>query len=81
MDYTPKIAKAELEHGAYYVGRCRNASEARWDANKNRFVHWRTKFGHKYLEEICHPEDNKHFDVFVVEKKTEIIAEDIPLAK
>ena len=80
MDYTPKIAKAELEHGAYYVGRCRNASEARWDANKNRFVHWRTKFGHKYLEEICHPEDNKHFDVFVVEKKTEIIAEDIPLA-
>ena len=81
MDYTPKIAKADLEHGAYYVGRCRNASEARWDANKNRFVHWRTKFGHKYLEEICHPEDNKHFDVFVVEKKTEIIAEDIPLAK
>ena len=81
MDYTPKIAKADLEHGAYYVGRCRNASEARWDANKNRFVHWRTKFGHKYLEEICHHEDNKHFDVFVVEKKTEIIAEDIPLAK
>ena len=80
MDYTPKIAKADLEHGAYYVGRCRNATEARWDANKNRFVHWRTKFGHKYLEEICHPEDNKHFDVFVVEKKTEIIAEDIPLA-
>lgn len=80
MDYTPKIAKAELEHGAYYVGRCRNASEARWDANKNRFVHWRTKFGHRYLEEICHPEDDKHFDVFVVEKKTEIIAEDIPLA-
>ena len=80
MDYTPKIAKAELEHGAYYVGRCRNATEARGDANKNRFVHWRTKFGHKYLEEICHPEDDKHFDVFVVEKKTEIIAEDIPLA-
>jgi hypothetical protein len=79
-DYTPKIAKADLEHGAYYVGRCRNASLARWDANKNRFVHWRTKFGHKYLEEICHPEDDKHFDVFVVEKKTEIIAEDIPLA-
>ncbi len=78
-DYTPKIAKADLEHGAYYAGRCRNATEARWDANRQRFVHWRTKFGHKYLEEICHPEDDKRFDVFVVEKKIDIIAEDIPL--
>ena len=79
MDYTPKIAKAELEHGAYYAGRCRNASEARWDARLQKFLHWRTKFGHKFLEEICHPEDDKHFDVFVVEKKIEIIAEEIPL--
>lgn len=77
-DYTPKIAKADLEHGAYYAGRCRNANEARWNANTQRFVHWRTKFGHKYLEEICHPEDEKHFDVFVVEKKIDIIAEEIP---
>ena len=77
--YVAKVAKADLEHGAYYAGRCRNASEARWDANLQRFVHWRTKFGHKFLEEICHPEDDKHFDVFVVEKKIEIITEDIPL--
>ena len=34
-----------------------------------------------FLEEIKHPEDDQLFDVFVVEKKTEIIAEDIPLAK
>jgi hypothetical protein len=78
-DYTPRIAKVNLEHGAYYAGRCRNASEARWDANKQRFVHWRTKFGHKYLEEICHPEDEKHFDVFVVECKIHIAKEEIPL--
>lgn len=79
MDYTPKIAKVDLEHGAYYVGHCRNASEARWDENKQCFIHWRTKFGSKFLEEIKHPEDEKHFDVFVVEKKINIIAEDIPL--
>jgi hypothetical protein len=79
MDYTPKIAKVDLEHGAYYAGRCRNANEARWNENKQCFVHWRTKFGSKFLEEIKHPEDEKHFDVFVVEKKINIITEDIPI--
>jgi hypothetical protein len=79
MDYTPKIAKADLEHGAYYAGRCRNANEARWDANIQRFVHWRTKFGHRFLEEICHPEDDKHFDVFVVEAKLDRPEREIPL--
>ena len=78
MDYTPKIAKADLEHGAYYAGRCRNANEARWNADIQQFVHWRTKFGHKFLEEICHPEDDKVFDVFVVEHKVDVIAEEIP---
>jgi hypothetical protein len=54
-DYTPKIAKADLEHGAYYTGSCRNASVARWDSNKQCFVHWRSKFGDRFLEEIRHP--------------------------
>ena len=79
MDYTPKIAKAELEHGAYYTGRCRNASLARWDANKQCFVHWRTKFGSRFTEEIKHPEDDQDFDVFVVEEKTENPEQEIPL--
>lgn len=77
--YIPKIAKADLEHGAYYAGRCRNASEARWDARSQKFFHWRVKWGHKYIEDISHPEDEKDFDVFVVEKKIEVIAEEIPL--
>ena len=80
-DYTPKIAKVDLEHGLYYNGSCRNASVARWDSHKQRFVHWRTKFGHKFLEEICHPEDDTVFDVFVVESLMTDAVEEIPLDK
>ena len=75
MDYTPKIPKKDLIHGAYYKGRCRNANEARWNAELEKFVHWRTKFGHTFTEEICHPEDDKHFDVFVVEAVCETTKE------
>ena len=76
--YEPKIAKKDLVHGQYYKGRCRNASVARWDATQERFVHWRTKWGSKFTEEICHPDDDQHFDVFVVEAPCEA-QEHIPL--
>jgi hypothetical protein len=76
--YQAKIPKSELEHGAYYAGRCRNASEARWNANIQKFVHWRTKFNFTFLEEICHPEDEKMFDVFVVESKLDTPTKEIP---
>lgn len=78
MDYIPKIAKVDLKHGVYYEGRCRNANIARWDANRGKFIHWRHKFGHKFLEEICHPEDDQRYDVFVVERECQPI-EEIPL--
>lgn len=78
-DYTPKIAKADLIDGAYYKGRCRNATEARWNAGIQKFVHWRTKFGHAFLEEICHPEDEQRYDVFVVEGKIETPTKEIPI--
>ena len=65
--YMPKIAKADLVHGEYYRGRCRNATIARWNAETQRFVHWRHKCGFVYTEEICHPDDEQYFDVFVVE--------------
>lgn len=77
--YVAKIPKIDLEHGAYYSGHCRNASVARWDANNNCFVYWRKKFGHTFKEEIRHPEDDKHFDVFVVESKLESVEYEIPL--
>lgn len=70
MDYTPRIAKADLVHGAYYQGRCRNATIARWNAETQRFVHWRYKFGW-FVDTICHPEDEQDFDVFVVEAPCE----------
>lgn len=58
------IPKRDLIHGAYYQGRCRNATVARWDGFKQRFYHWRTKFGSTYIEAIRHPEDEQVFDVF-----------------
>jgi hypothetical protein len=67
MDYTPKIAKQDLVHGAYYRGQCRNATVARWNAGDEQFYHWRYKFGW-FIETIKHPEDEADFDVFVVEE-------------
>lgn len=78
-NYDAKIARKDLIHGAYYKGQCRNATEARWNENLGRFVHWRTKFGQTFLEEICHPEDEKRFDVFVVEEKIDTPTKEIPL--
>lgn len=67
-DYTPVIPKTELVHGAYYHGRCRNAVIARWNGEKQRFYHWRHKFGMKFVEDIKAPEDDQYFDVFVAER-------------
>lgn len=77
-DYTPVIPKVNLEHGAYYQGRCRNSSVARWNADKQVFVYWRTKFNHTYTEEIKCPEDDIMFDVFVAESKIDKPEREIP---
>lgn len=74
----PKISKKDLEHGAYYKGSCRNATEARWNAEKEAFIHWRKKFTFEFLEEIKHPEDDPVYDVFVVEEKIENTTKEIP---
>jgi len=78
-DYTPVIPKLNLEHGAYYQGRCRNSSVARWNGDRNVFVYWRTKFNNTFLEEIKCPEDDILFDVFVAESKIEKPEREIPL--
>ncbi len=78
-NYDPKIAKKDLIDGAYYKGTCRNAEIARWDGKKQHFVHWRTKFGQTFLEEIKHPEDEQYYDVFVVEGIIEKPTKEIPL--
>ena len=76
-DYTPIIPKDQLIKGTYYSGRCRNATVARWNGEK--FIHWRTKFGEKFLEEISCPEDDDQFDVFVANKVVDWGVEEIPL--
>lgn len=77
-EYDPVIPKAELEVGAYYKGRCRNATVARW--NGKVFIHWRFKFT-QFLEEICCPEDETIYDVFVAERKMlpDEVEQEIPL--
>jgi hypothetical protein len=60
------LPKSALHHGRYYVGRCRNASVARWNARQQCFYHWREKFGRIYIEKIKHPADEPRFDVFRV---------------
>ena len=68
MYQPPKfIAKADLVHGQYYRGRCRNSDIARWclqDGGPGVFLYIRRKFGESFVDEIRHPEDERHFDVF-----------------
>lgn len=59
------IAKDQLVDGAVYLGWCRNAGQARWDAAQQRFVYRRTKFGTSFDETIVHPQDDEGFDIFV----------------
>jgi hypothetical protein len=58
------LQKADLKDGAYYLGRCRNCTVARWNTKEGCFFHWREKFGQIFIETIKHPSDEEHFDVF-----------------
>lgn len=66
------LRKNQLEDGAYYYGRCRNATVAVWDNATQEFTYLRHKFGTKFLETIRHPEDDDGFDIFVPIAKTEV---------
>jgi len=76
--YEPVIPKADLVHGEYYWGRCRNASIARWNGDEQQFYYWRTKFGHKYIETIKAPEDEQRYDVFIAEHIVDFGTAEIP---
>ncbi|KWA84326.1 hypothetical protein WL29_23645 [Burkholderia ubonensis] len=75
------LRKEQLEHGRYYAGRCRHARVARWHAGADCFIHWRSKFGSRFLERIKHPVDENYFDVFLVTGATEPGDEVIPDAE
>jgi len=59
------IQKADLIDQAQYLGVCRNAYVAKWDAKREKFIYLRTKFGNTFAEEICHPEDDNGYDLFI----------------
>lgn len=59
------IKKSDLIDGKVYFGNCRNATIAKWDAGKQRFIYKRVKFNSSFDEEIPHPEDDEGFDIFV----------------
>ena len=59
------VPKSDLQDCSYYVGLCRNAPVAKWDARGGCFWYLRTKFGDTFAEKINHPEDANGFDVFV----------------
>jgi len=59
------IPKNKLIDGKEYIGNCRNASKATWDAKRNVFVYMRNKFGSVFPEDINHFEDDNGYDLFV----------------
>jgi hypothetical protein len=76
----PILPKTELVDGAYYIGRCRNATIARWSAAHGCFFHWRVKFDRIFVEDIKHPVDEDYFDVFRVVRLLPESKFEIPLA-
>jgi hypothetical protein len=59
------IVKKDLIDGAEYIGYCRNAERATWNAYMETFEYQRDKFGSTFVEAIVHPEDDCGYDVFV----------------
>lgn len=59
------IRKIDLKDGHYYFGKCRNASVAMWNHKDQCFLYMRTKFEHRFVDRICHPEDDDGYDLFL----------------
>jgi|SRR5208283_5154251 len=69
-----------LRHGAYYKGRCRNATIARWNREEQCFYHWREKLGRIFVQTIRYPTDELEpwWDVFDVVKQLPVCKFEIP---
>ena len=74
----PILPKDQLVDGTYYIGRCRNATIARWSATHDCFFHWRQKFDRIFVEEIKHPIDEERYDVFRVVRELADVKFEIP---
>ena len=69
--YVPKligagaIPKKDLVDGQFYAGDHRNATIAKWDADKNKFIYMRTKWNSTYEDDCNHFEDDDGYALFV----------------
>ena len=69
--YVPKligagaIPKKDLIDGQFYAGDHRNATIAKWDADKNKFIYMRTKWNSTYEDDCNHFEDDDGYALFV----------------
>ena len=61
------LGKKDLKDGSVYKGNCRNASYALWHNGKFHYI--REKFGHSFIEDINHPEEDDGFDLFIPEEE------------
>ena len=59
------ISKGLLKDGGWYIGDHRNATVARWCAEKARFEYWRTKFTARFIDYCNHFEDDDGYALFV----------------
>ena len=73
------IPEAKLQHGVYYVGVCRNANIARWNAHDKQFYHWREKFGRVFVETTDLWDPQGTFDGFVPLFILTALPKEIPL--
>ena len=69
------IAKTDLQRGAYYYGRCRNAAVARWDGE--RFWYRRFKLGGYQTDSVEHPDDYRGTDVFTPELRLDHLPKEV----
>jgi uncharacterized protein (DUF433 family) len=76
----PILTKGLLRHGAYYKGRCRNATIARWNGEEQCFYHWRDKLGRIFIQTIRYPTDELEpwWDVFDVVEELPACKFEIP---
>ncbi len=59
----------QLEDGECYEGDCRNANITRWDAQKQRFIYWRHKWGDVFEDSVNHFQMDDGNDLFTPIKK------------
>jgi len=69
--YVPKligagaIMKKDLIDGEFYIGEHRNCTLAKWNADENKFIYKRYKFGATFDDYCNHFEDDDGFALFV----------------